>query len=72
MQKSKRMISVQKLIKSLWLLGIFQLNDNEELFDTVRKVLSQNNKNFYKNIAVGVSIGCNKLFTLANEFDWFV
>ena len=32
------------LIKSLWLLAFFQLSDNKELFDSIGKVLSQNNE----------------------------
>ena len=33
-----------KLIKSLWALAIFQLSDNEELFDRIRKVQNQRNE----------------------------
>ena len=33
-----------KLIKSLWALVIFQLSDNEELFDRIRKVQNQRNE----------------------------
>lgn len=42
-----------KLNKNYWLLAIFQLNDNRELFDSIRKVLSQNNE-CYTKIVVGV------------------
>ena len=34
-------ILIEKLIEILWLLAISQPNDDEELFGTIRKVLTQ-------------------------------
>ena len=42
-QKNRKRLGT-KLIKSLWALAIFQLNDNEELFDRIRKVQNQRNE----------------------------
>ena len=41
-----------KSIESLWLLVIFQLNDDEELFDGVWRVMSQTNEWFQKALAL--------------------